>query len=64
MADFQSRLKNLRKEFNYTQKDMGKLLNITASAYGFYEQGRNSPTIDILEKMASLFSVSVDYLLG
>ena len=64
MADFQSRLKNLRKEFNYTQKDMGKLLNITASAYGFYEQGRNTPTIDILEKMASLFSVSVDYLLG
>lgn len=64
MADLQSRLKILRKEFNYTQKDMGKLLDITPSAYGFYEQGRNTPTIDILEKMANLFSVSIDYLMG
>lgn len=64
MADLQSRLKILRKEFNYTQKDMGRLLNITPSAYGFYEQGRNTPTIDILEKMANLFSVSIDYLMG
>ncbi len=64
MANLQNRLKNLRKEFNYTQKDMGDILGITASAYGFYEQGRTEPTLDILEKLSNVFSVSIDYILG
>lgn len=64
MANLQNRLKNLRKEFNYTQKDMGSLLGITTSAYGFYEQGRTEPTLDILEKLSNIFSVSIDYILG
>ena len=64
MANLQTRLKELRKELNYTQKDMSKLLNITDRAYGFYEQGRSLPNSEMLDKIAGIFSVSVDYLLG
>ena len=33
------RLKELRHEKNVLQKDVANYLNITTSAYGFYEQG-------------------------
>lgn len=58
------RLKDLRDEFGYDQKEMGKKLNITTSAYGYYEQGRNEPPLETLIKIAGIFKVSTDYLLG
>lgn len=61
---FRERLKDLREEFNLEQKDMGERLNISASAYGFYEQGRNEPSLETLIKIAAIFQVSTDYLLG
>lgn len=64
MTDFKNRLKKLRKESNYNQKDMANFLGISASAYGFYEQGRTSPNIEVLETLSNLFSVSIDYLTG
>ena len=64
MANLQDRLKSLRKENKYTQEDIGKFLNMTTSGYGYYEQGKNKPPLEILQKLASLYSVSLDYLLG
>lgn len=58
------RLRDLRDEFNYDQRDMGKKLNITSSAYGYYEQNRNQPSLDTLVKLAKIFNVTTDYLLG
>ena len=46
------------------QKDLAKYLNITTSAYGYYEQGKRNPDIEILRKLADYFDVSTDYLLG
>lgn len=60
---FNVRLKNLRAEKDILQKDVAKYLNITTSAYGFYEQGKRVPDIDILNKLAEYFNVSTDYLL-
>lgn len=40
------------------------MLGITQSAYGFYEQGRREPPLDTLHKLAKIFDVSVDQLLG
>jgi transcriptional regulator with XRE-family HTH domain len=58
------RLKQLRSEYNLLQKDIAKLLNITTSAYGYYEQGRHTLDCDSLNILAKYFNVSVDYLLG
>ena len=40
------------------------VLDISSSAYGFYEQGKRTPTSDIVVKLAEYFDVSTDYLLG
>lgn len=64
MADLQSRLRELRKENKYTQEDIAKKLNMSTSGYGYYEQGKTYPPIEMLNRIASVYSVSVDYLLG
>lgn len=64
MEKLGERLKQLRDEYGYDQKEMGKKLNITSSAYGYYEQGRNEPPLETLVKIAEIFNVTTDYLLG
>lgn len=64
MSTVQKRLKELRKEAKLTQADVSKILNISESAYGYYEQGRNEISISSLQKLADLYKVSSDYLLG
>lgn len=59
-----TRLKKLREDKNLMQKEVASYLNITTSAYGFYEQGKRSPTPEILSKLADYFNVSSDYILG
>ncbi|SHH73526.1 helix-turn-helix domain-containing protein [Sporanaerobacter acetigenes] len=58
------RLKELREEKNLLQKDLAKHLNISTSAYGYYEQGKRNPDTETIEKLADFFNVSTDYLLG
>lgn len=64
METFKIRLKNLRNENKYTQHDVAKLLNIVDSSYAHWEQGRTEPNLIMLEKLANIFQVSTDYLLG
>ena len=58
------RLKELRDEHGLTQAELGRLLNISPSAIGMYEQGRREPSIEALIKIADYFCVTTDYLLG
>jgi len=62
--EFKERLKALRKEQKITQSKLGKYLNYGSTTIANYESGRNQPSIPDLIKIASVFSVSVDYLLG
>lgn len=57
-------LRKLRQERNLTQLELSKMLQISASAIGMYEQGRREPDHDTLAKIADFFNVSTDYLLG
>lgn len=57
-------LKNLRLQNGYTQKDVAKKLNVTSQCYQGYETGYRQPTPEMLCKLADVFGVSVDYLLG
>lgn len=58
------RLKQLRIENNMYQKDVARKIGITESGYGYYEQGKRIPDSIMLNKLASLYNVSTDYLLG
>lgn len=58
------KLRELREEKGLLQKDVANFLNISTSAYGYYEQGKRNPDIENLSKLADFFNVSTDYLLG
>lgn len=58
------RLRIAREEKGLTQADVAKLLNISASAVGMYEQGRRDPDTDTLRKFAELYKLPTDHLLG
>ncbi|API93089.1 MULTISPECIES: helix-turn-helix domain-containing protein [unclassified Virgibacillus] len=64
MCSFSERLIDLRVEAGYSQKEIAAMLNMTASAYGYYEQGKNEPSISTLKKIATIYNVSTDYLVG
>jgi len=61
---FPERLRKLRKEHKMTQTELGEKLGLSTSAIGMYEQGRRDPDSMTLKKIADLFNVTVDYLLG
>ena len=61
---FRTRLTVLRKEKKMTQAQMAEYLGITRPAYTCYETGMTMPAAEGLSKLADLFDVSVDYLLG
>ncbi len=57
-------LKKLRTEHGYSQKALADLLGITQQAIYKYENLSVEPDIQTLIKIADIFNVSVDYLIG
>lgn len=57
-------LKNLRRENGYTQEQISTLLNTSITCYNYYEKEKREPSIETLCKLADLYNVSLDYLVG
>lgn len=64
MVDFGNTLKTLRLKENYTQAQLSQKLGLTKSVISAYETGLRLPSYDILIRIAEIFHVSTDYLLG
>ena len=64
MGNFQSVLKSLRKANGLTQDELAKILKISRSTIGMYENGSRVPDYETLEAIADYFNVDIDYLLG
>lgn len=58
------RLRALRKKNGWTQQQTADLLHINRSTYAYYETGATQPDLDMLCRIARLFDVSLDDLLG
>ena len=58
------RIKELRKEKDLTQEDLGKLINVTKVSICCYENGTRVPTLETIVALADIFEVSLDNLLG
>lgn len=58
------RLKDERKHFNLSQKQVAEILNITQSHYATFENGRNVILITRLINLSKLYKVTTDYLMG
>ncbi|AVP64992.1 XRE family transcriptional regulator [Clostridium botulinum] len=61
---FGDRLKELREEKQLTQEELGKFLNVSRQAISSYESEETEPSINNLIKLANIFNISLDYLLG
>ena len=62
---FSERLRQLRQEKKMTQVAMGQAVDISPRMISFYESGNHFPREEIiLKRIADLFEVSLDYLLG
>ena len=56
------RIRELRKEQNWTQRQGADLLGIHRETYARYERGLRSPPLRILCGLADIYHTSVDYL--
>ena len=57
-------LASLRKGRDMTQQQVAEYLNVKQNTYSQYEIGVLNYPIDVLCRLADLYQVSVDYLLG
>lgn len=64
MVDFGDRLKELRKQIGLNQAELAEKMSVTKSVISYYENRERAPSPEILIKLASIFHVSTDYLLG
>ena len=56
-------LKKARKKKALSQLKVAMDLSITREALSHYENGKRSPDVDMLVKLARYFGVSVDYII-
>jgi transcriptional regulator with XRE-family HTH domain len=57
-------IKNLREDHEYKQETIAKYLHVMQTTYSKYELGKINIPIDALIKLADLYDVSLDYLVG
>lgn len=62
--DFGQRLKNLRLEKRYTQKDLGDAVGVSVVSVRAWEQNTKRPTMEALLALGRTFNVSMDTLMG
>ena len=58
------RIRDLRRENNYTQKELATILQVDFRTVSFWETERFEPNIEQLIKICDTLNVSADYLLG
>ena len=61
---FGDRLKELRKNKNISQEELGLFCGVAKNTISNWENNINRPDIDLVTKLADYFNVSTDYLLG
>lgn len=57
------RIKDLREDNDYTQKDIAKMLNCSQQAYSKYELGQRDIPTEILIALAKFYNTTADYIL-
>ena len=62
--DFGYRLRELRLSKQMTQAQVAKRLNLSKTTISGYENNIKTPSIDVLVRLANLYGVTSDYILG
>ena len=61
---FAEQLSSLRIEGNLSRIQLAEKLNVSVRLISYWENGQRECDFNMLIKIADLFSVSIDYLLG
>ncbi|MDD6265126.1 MAG: helix-turn-helix transcriptional regulator [Clostridia bacterium] len=64
ILDFSIRLRELRASKRLSQEQVAQIIGVTKSTISAYENDLRQPSFEILLKLANLYRVSTDYLLG
>lgn len=64
MPTFQTRLKSLRYEMGMSQKKLAEEIGMSQQTIAKWETGDSTPDPSTLLKLADIFDISVDFLLG
>ena len=59
-----SRLQKLRRLMEYRQEDVASMLGVERHALSQYETGVRMPPTDIVARLAGIYGVTTDYILG
>ena len=58
------RIRDLREDNDFTQKEIAKMLNCSQQAYSKYELGQRDIPTEILISLARFYNTTTDYILG
>lgn len=58
------RIEDLRVDHDKTQAEIGEYLCCQREVYRRYEKGTRQIPVDLLIKLAELYNVSIDYIVG
>lgn len=58
------RIRELREDRDITQQAIANYLTISQRAYSHYEDGSRSIPVEILDRLASYYNTSVDYMIN
>lgn len=61
---FGQRIERLRSELGWTQVQLARKLNVAKQTVSNWENDNIQPSIEMLVRIAKLFGVTTDYLLG
>jgi transcriptional regulator with XRE-family HTH domain len=64
MAKYGDRIALLREQTALTQVELANKLGISRASLSHYETSRREPDYETIQRIATFFKVSVDYLLG
>lgn len=56
------RIQKRRKELGFSQEELAEKIRVSRAYVGFIEQGRNTPSLEILEKIAKQLKISISDL--
>lgn len=62
--DYRTRIRNVREDRDFTQAELGKVLQKTQQGYNHIEAGRAELKIDDLIRLCRFYNLSADYLIG
>ena len=64
MVTFKDKLKELRIEYELSQKELAEKLSVSQRSVSNWENGEREPDFEMLTAIAKFFNVTTDYLLG